>query len=382
MCMHCRHLLAPWRWAIARAVRCLALTGAVLTVAAGACAVASASPRMVSPPKPHPLARLPPQGIFDGCDIDLILAACEARLHTVAAAGLKLIVEPIPSYSNALWGYLGVLHHEGLQAMWEVTDPGWWGYNSSGPFGYSDAGASMLTDGIYASWAHGCGCQTNAQLLAFIVATLTASSATYGWDVPHDSELSGKLPYTREQALSGIRAFTAELRALAPDSRTLMSAWGLLATTQLEQAYGLADLTAQEAYPVGDFGAQSVNMDRAAVEVGQAAQATQQIADRHHGPSALILQSFSWGECTADAQARRADPSSPYPDAAELLTMRNAALSHSHPALILWYDLEETIGWATGEQPADCRAPRNPAVRLAGLTAAVKAPYPGFARAG
>jgi hypothetical protein len=321
---------------------------------------------------------VPPQGVFDWCslDTDSILAECIARLHTIAGAGFKVVVEPLASYRPWLGAYLQAIKDNGLQVMWEMTDTGWWGYNGSNPFGYSDNGTVMpATDG-YGAWADACGCQTNAQLLSFIVQTLTASGVTYGWYVADDAQFLGPLSFTPAEALVGIKRFAADLHALAPQTTTLMSTWGMSDTKQLSRAYGAADLTAQEAYPIATYSGDAVGAAQATHDVVAAAQATQGVADARHGHSALILQAFSWGECANDAQESGADPSSAFPSAAELLAMRNAALEYSHPSLLLWYRLEGTIGFATGETPSDCRAPSNPQARLAALSAAVTARYP------
>jgi hypothetical protein len=109
------------------------------------------------------------------------------------------------------------------------------------------------------------------------------------------------------------------------------------------------------------------------------ASGVQRRVDSRGSAGALILQAFSWGQCSADAQASGNTTAARYPTAAEMLAMRDAALQHSAPKLLLWYDFDETAGWPAGEMPADCSAPSDTGRRLAALTAAVSAPYPSAA---
>jgi hypothetical protein len=255
-----------------------------------------------------------------------------------------------------------------LRAMWEITDPGWWGYNTSAPWGYNPSGTNMLSS--YPSWTSACRCKTNGQLLTFIAHTLNGGGVTYGWYIADDSQLSGGQPYTPQQAVAGIKQFSSYLASAAPGTKTLVSTWGLGQLDQLNQAYGAANLTAQEMYPFG----LAAGDTQALGWVSSGAALTQQVATADNGPSAFILQSFSWGECAGDAAAAGVGPGAPYPDANEMLQMRNAVLQNARPSLLLWYNLEETIGWASGEQPSGCVAPTNPSARLQGLSGAVKAP--------
>lgn len=333
-------------------------------------------PRAI-PSRTDVITPLPPQGIFTSCDVAASLSACEARLPVITGAGLKLVVEGLPPLGPALLQYLAALKADGLQAVWEMIDPGWWGYDGAGPLAYDPAGQNMLA--ADPSWASACGCETNTALLAFIARTLTASGATYGWYLADDSQLEGTQPYPLSEALAGIRRFSSDLHAAAPGTRTLLGAWGLDDTTLLQQASGTTDMAAQEMYPFASYGSVPVADSDALSQVARGARSVQRIADADATASAFVLQAFSWGECSADAAASGADPGSPYPSAAEMSGMRDSVLANARPALILWYTLEETIGWPAGQEPAGCAAPADPAARLAALTAAVKAPYPPVA---
>ncbi len=315
-------------------------------------------------------AKLPTQGIFDYCPVETLLSECETRLQTIAAAGLSIDVQPLPADSPSLASYLQAMKTAGIKAMWEVSNPSWWGYNGNAPWGYDSTATDLAQSWPYSTWAAACGCEANGQLLAFIASTLAQSATTYGWYVADDSQFGPQPP---AQTLEGITQFARDLQGLAPGTTTLISTWG---TSQLANAYGAAQLTAAEAYPVGDAPQSVANIRFEAAQVANTANYAQGLADNRHGLVALVLQAFNWAACESDMQASGASAGSRYPSATELLAMRNAALSNSHPALLLWYDLEQTIGWPTGQQPSDCRAPADPAAQLAGLSAAVKAPYP------
>ncbi len=338
-----------------------------------------------------PFTALPPQGIFDVCDITINLSECDQRLGVIAGAGLKLVVVPLPDYGGRLFTYLRAMRAEGLQAIWELNHPAWWGYNGSAPFGYDASAGNLLTVPEYASWAIGCGCSTNAQLLAFIIHTMSASGVTFGWYTADDSQYNadmgpdypytgGGSSYTIPQALQGIRTLDATLQSLAPGEPTIVSSWGMTDTTQLSGALGIADIAAQENYPVGLDGAGDSTAEVATETAATAAQ-TQRLASVAGRPSAFILQSFGWsncGGCGYDDSGSAAAP--PYPSAAEMLAMRNEVLSNADPKVILWFCLQETIGWqvsqtSPGHQGVGWSDPPDPQARLAALTAAVRAPY-------
>ncbi len=226
-----------------------------------------------------PARALPPQGVFEGCDSSALPVECAQRLQQIAAAGFQLVVVPLSAYGPALTSYAHALAVNHLQAIWQLSDPGWWG---------ADGGAwNMLTQGVYGSYAAACGCTTNDQLLAFVAQTLAASGVTHGWYVAADSQVTGEPPGRVPALLAAIGAPSAKLTALAPGTHTVMSTWGETDFTQFDEALGSAELTAQEAYPVA----------------------------------------ISWGECSADAQAAGVTAAARYPSAAAMLAMRNAALA-------------------------------------------------------
>ncbi len=338
-----------------------------------------------------PFTALPPQGIFDVCDITINLSECDQRLGVIAGAGLKLVVVPLPDYGGRLFTYLRAMRAEGLQAIWELNHPAWWGYNGSAPFGYDAGAGNLLTVPEYASWANGCGCSTNAQLLAFIIHTMSASGVTFGWYTADDSQYNADMgpdypytgggpSYTIQQALQGIRSLDATLRSLASGEPTIVSSWGLTDTTQLSDALGIADIAAQENYPVGLDGAGDSTAE-VATETAATAAKTQRLASLAGRPTAFILQSFGWGDCGGCGYGDSGSAAAPpYPSAAEMLAMRNEVLRKADPKVILWFCLQETIGWqvsqtSPGHEGVGWSDPPDPQARLAALKAAVRAPY-------
>jgi hypothetical protein len=329
---------------------------------------------------PPPTLSLPPQGIFTDCDISTSLPACAARLAIVAHAGLKILVQPLPPAGLPLLEYVSALKSSGLEAMWEITDPGWWGYNGSAPFGYDRSAANMLA--VEPSWAVACGCQSNADLLTFIASRLESTGLTYGFYVADDSQFEGSdQPYQLGDVLSGLQRFSADLHAAASGAKTMISAWGLSDSAVAARASASADLVGEEMYPFASYGGSAVSAADAISEVTEAARADQRIADTNGAESAFILQAFSWGECAPDTNASGTGATSAYPAAPEMSSLRDAVLGAARPSLLLWYSLEETIGWPAGQQPSGCTAPPDPVVRLDALTSAVTAPYPTPARA-
>ena len=330
---------------------------------------------LAAPINPSPAPAVPPQGIFTSCDVSVSLTACEARLPVVARAGFKLVVQELPPVGPALLDYLAALKASGLQAMWEMTDPGWWGYNGSAPFGYDPGAASMLA--AYPSWAAACACQTNGDLLTFMARAVASAGVTFGFYLADDSQLEGApQPYQLGDALSGLKRLSDDLHAAVPGTTTMISTYGMNGGGLAARASASADLIGQELYPFASYAGVAVPDATAVSDVTRAARLAQTSADAQGAPPVFILQAFSWGECATDAAASGADPASGYPDATEMSSLRDTALSAAHPSVLLWYSLEETIGWPAGQQPPGCAAPPDPGVRLAALTDAVTAPYP------
>jgi hypothetical protein len=102
--------------------------------------------------------------------------------------------------------------------------------------------------------------------------------------------------------------------------------------------------------------------------------------------SAFILQAFTWGDNLQDGQATGVCTASDtrascyaklrYPSAAEQLQLRNEVLLHAHPKLILWWSFMGTYGQADSDTYSIYPTGSVAAARWAGLSAAIRAPYP------
>jgi hypothetical protein len=330
--------------------------------------------RWMTPRARRAAAGLPPQGVFENCDPSLMPAACERRLGQMRDAGIQLVLERLPAFSSQLPAYLRAIRASGLRGIWQVSDPGLWTLSATSAFGATPAGSGLEYPQL-GTWRAACSsCATNGQLLAYVARFLTPY--TWGWYVADDSQVGQSGSFTAQQTYAGIRALSAALRADAPGTTTVMSAYGNGGLSQLQEGWGTADLTAQEIYPViTRTGGSGTTVAQASHGAEQDAAAVQGFAQVRGGASAFILQAFSWAGCSLDAQSMGAAPSSPYPSAAELIAMRNGVLTGARPALLLWYDFDQTVGWAPGTMPSWCTPVPDPAARLAALTAAVRAPY-------
>jgi hypothetical protein len=316
------------------------------------------------PPPPPPAPRtVPPQGIWDYCDVALDASSCEQRVTTAASIGFSLIVAPFPNYSPSLAGFLQTLKTNKVRALWEITDPAWWGYNGRARWGYNPNASTLLL--LHPDWANACGCQTNGALLAFIVRTLTANGTTYGWYIADDSEVNSPA-YSLAQFVQGVGQFSATLHSLAPATVTLNGSDG---GAEFQSTYGVADLTAEEVYPIADQTPSPATLSNVADLTSSAVQVVEQGSGT--GPTAFILQAFD----QSDWNLLKGDR---YPSAAEMLTMRNTVLKRSNPSFLLWYNLDDTIGWPT-HRPGWWSGPKPPtdtSARIAALKAAVQAPFP------
>jgi hypothetical protein len=318
---------------------------------------------------------LPPQGIFDSCSLDTMLATCTQRLSTMRQAGLKVVVISAAGTSlDALARYAQAAQGLGMAVMWELSNPVWWREPPSG----TSAAAS------FSSFAAACGCHSNQDVLAFLINWLAGQPATYGYYAADDSMLE-----PRDQA--GVSAYVAQIKQHDPTHPVMI---GAFQSSQREQYVGIADMIGQEVYPIttrhllpsSEHPAMWAYIDDTVIGAQQAA--------RQAGKgSAFILQAFTWGDNLADGTAigacTQADSTAScngrlrYPSAAEQVAIRDAVLARAHPDLILWWSFQGTAGLAT---PDDYSAPISPdeaAARWSGLSTAIAAPMtrPGGSRA-
>lgn len=310
---------------------------------------------------------LPAEGIFDNCNLDTQLNTCEQRLQTIHQGGLQVVVMGAMNTSLAgMSSYASYAQSIGMKIMWETSDPGFW----QSPSGNSE-------DGSFSSFSTACGCTENSQVLAYMIKWLGNLNATYGYYAADDSMIGSGQG-------SELTAYTRSIKAVDPNHTVLVS-------SNPQQGQGnesAGDMLANEIYPVtnDDLSPESQHLaDWQSVQ--QSITQGQRAADAAGKSSAFILQAFTFGDnlddgeavgaCTASMSPQQCYGKLTYPSAATQLQLRNEVLEHSNAKLILWYSFEQTYGQAGNDTYSIYPTGGTAANRWSGLTAAVKASYPG-----
>jgi hypothetical protein len=280
--------------------------------------------------------RTVPQGMFDSCDINQDLQQCTQRLERLGRAGFALSINGggiDPDSPSATVAYAAAGSQVGIRQVW-VIGADWWS-------NYDPAGTNQL--GRYPAWTAACGCQTNDQLLVFIVSQLRGP-ATAGYYIADDSAL-----YGHETALlPGLTALNQRLQQLDPAARTFLSNYQLSGPQGREVAryQQVADVVLQESYPVGG-GPVDLGLLRQEVTWRSRAMAN----GRRSGlQSGAILQAWSWSESLYDTSpALFASGNTRFPRRAELRVLRNVTMRY-HPQVIFWFTNTQVSGWPDGQE--------------------------------
>lgn len=308
---------------------------------------------------------LPPEGIFDYCNLDTQLSTCVQRLSVIHSGGFQVVVLDANDGSpSSISAYAAAAQQVGIKVMWEISAPSWWqGTSASGDF---------------PQFASACGCTGNSSLLTYMITYLGGLPATYGYYAADDTMLS-----SGDQA--GVSAYVSQVKTLDPAHPVILSSAD---ETQTSQYGSIGDMNAAEIYPITTSPLMPVskNQDMWGA-VAQQASDVQRMATNHGKTSAFILQAFSWGDNLSDGEAIGAcTPSMSqlqcwnsliYPTASDQRQLRNEVLKHAHPGLILWWSFMGTYGQSGGDTYSIYPTGTAAADHWAALTAAINAPAPG-----
>ena len=306
---------APW-------VRTLVVLAALLAVALLPASAAAAS-------------NLPAQGMYDTCIPQDSRDGCSSRLRLLASSGFK-VVQPMGMASEVsnlanMLSYANNASAHGLKVIWNVR-PG-------------------LSDGD----------------LATLVTALRVHPSTWGYYISDE-------PSQADHDI--VAAFNAKVQRLDPHHQRLIMGCG--------NCYGgegsvnfMADIDATlgtDIYPVWE---QAPDQPIVARKVRAAAEGLRRVADSRGRKTVVALQAFRWGDSHYDSQATGIGQASRFPTRREVEDQRNAAIEGGHPDLILWFTLNQTIGWEPGQRPWYWSEPSDKAARWANLSGGAFAPYPG-----
>lgn len=250
-----------------------------------------------------PPAALPPQGLYEGCAPRSAGDACVARLVEIRAAGFRYVLNYSSWYGSPgeVLRYADAAAALGLQLIWPLNHPAWRGSGSLGA--------------TYPDIAEGRPQRSDPETLTQAISLIADHPATWGFYI------GDEIPVAEA---GQVATLSAAVRRLAPGKPQLYVARPGAAL--LEPFAPFADLAGVDTYPIGSGDPQ----------VKQAARTARAVAAESGAQTAMVLQAFSW------SQYRPADPPH-YPDARSLRAMRDAAIRHADPGLILWYSYQDIL---------------------------------------
>jgi hypothetical protein len=341
-----------------RALRLAWAVLAPLLVALGALAVAAPAPASAGTPP-----RVPPQGIYDSCDPTLSADGCASRLRRLGEAGFKVVVNgPIFTRANAdqLVAYAQAAQAAGISVIYPLHGTG---------LLQADLSDNNLVGSIKV--AEGCAtCETNGDVLAYIVGRLRVLPNTWGYYLADEP---------RRDKVDQVNAFVERVKALDPDHPRLVMGCGICyggdpTGSNIAFLAPLDIALGTDQYPVREGGP---DVKRAYDKVAQNAASLAKVA-RPGQLQVIALQAWRWGDSPIDTEmAGLNGDNTRFPTREEIQAQRDAAVTAGHPDLILWYTATQVIGWEEGQQrPSYWAQPTDTDQRWANLLGGAFAPLP------
>jgi len=317
-------VLSLIRLGVAAALLCLAAVAAV--------------PAAAQPPE------LPPQGVYDACTPAHSSDHCASRLRRIGDAGFR-VVQNMQALRDAdlpdILAFAGAAQANGVKVIWPLN---------------GGSGRASLVDSL-PRLAERCDCRDEDEMLAHVIGVLRAQPATWGYYVADE-------PNPDDHAK--VAAFAEQLKALDPYHERLIMGCGLCFGGEKSVDF-LADIDATlgtDAYPVHE---QARDQPVVAKRVGDDAAGLRRVADRTGRKTVVALQAWRWGDSHYDSEATGIGPASRFPTRREIELQRNAAITRGRPELILWFTLNQVIGWEPGQRPWYWAEPADPDQRWANL---------------
>ena len=256
----------------------------------------------------------PPQGLYEGCAPAAAHEDCGARLAEIRQAGFRYVLNYSAWYGSAeeVLLYADAAAALGLQLIWPLNHPAWRGAESLGDTYPDLAGSSAhLVNPDFA----GAGADlADPDFIALAISLVANHPATWGFYI------GDELPAAEAGTAA---ALSATVRQLAPGRQQLYVARPGAAL--LEPFAAFADVAGVDTYPIGSGDP----------PVRRAARSAQAVASAAGARTAVVLQAFSWSQYRPTT--------APYPDTRDLRAMRDAAIRHADPAMILWYSYQDIL---------------------------------------
>jgi hypothetical protein len=245
---------------------------------------------------------LPPQGLYESCDLQDELEACDARLETIARAGFRVVLnyQQFQADRGHILAYAAAAESAGLKLVWPMKDSPWW------------KGSGLRA--AYPPLARDCACASDDEFLRWVVRLVTGLPATWGYYVGDE---------TPPRYATGVGRLSALVKRLDPVHPRLFVGDGSQIAASLSPFSGVADVLGGFVYPIGTQNPLST--------VASVSAELTHLARRDQRP-AVVLQAFSWGQYPEGTRFRAL-----WPTRRQLRTERDRALEGGRPRLLLWY---------------------------------------------
>jgi hypothetical protein len=329
----------------------------------GALAALAASVALLAAWTPGASAALPEQGLYDVCYPASAPGACAPRLLRISQAGFRTILNSGSLYYTTtpeqLTAFADAAQVAGVKVIWPLMGSEWWG---------SDPNGNGLLN-TYPKLAERCGCHDNQGLLRYVVERVRNHPATWGYYVADEPGADAR---------DALNAFIGRIKAVDSAHPAVIVTCGVCGGGDPDGARtapfaNLDAVLGTDTYPVTY---QPLN-DRSVFDaVAANARGLQRVADGAGRETIMTLQAWDWNDSHFDAQASGvSNASTRFPTRQEIQMQRDAAILHSRPRMILWFTLQQVIGWEEdGKRPWYWRQPPDPDQRWANLVGGAFAP--------
>jgi hypothetical protein len=273
--------------------------------------------------------------MYDSCQPATSQDHCVSRLRRLSGAGFKVVMkmgavsaDQLPS----LLIYANAAHALGLKVIWQLRTK----------TGIPDA--SMVTS----------------------IGALRLHPATWGWYIFDE-------PSPAQRDL--VATFAAKVKQLDPTHQRLIMGCGACYGGEGSVSFlsGIDATLGSDIYPVTEQAPDGPGIGR---RVASVASGLQRVADREGRKTVMTLQAWRWGDSIYDSQATGIGQASRFPTRKEIEDQRNAAITNARPDLILWFTLNQVIGWEPGQRPSYWQEPSDPGQRWDNLVKGAFAPLP------
>jgi hypothetical protein len=235
---------------------------------------------------------------------------CGERLRLIGEAGFDYVLNYTSWFGTAqqVRRYADQAEAAGVQLIWPLNDKAW------------RDGTNLVKH--YRYLGPDCDCDDNAAFKQFAVDLVKDHPATWGF-------YTGDEAIPSEQNVSEIAALSEEIQQLAPGKpRLYITLPRDDLTAQLEPFVPAADVAGTDYYPVG----MAPDLSR----WPDVARTTRELTSRYGRRSALVLQAFSWSQYYQGRPVR-------FPTRDEMQQMRDLALAHGDPDMVLWYAFNDLM---------------------------------------